>query len=106
MDMYKKFVTMFVSRYEKVTAQLQNDFDTENWQDYTTHIHALKSTSLSMGGKILSEAAKALEMAGHAYLEGNEAEKNLEYIKAHHNEALDLYEKFVAEAKELGLAEE
>ena len=106
MDMYKKFVTMFVSRYEKVTAQLQNDFDTENWQDYTTHIHALKSTSLSMGGKILSESAKALEMAGHAYLEGNDAEKNLEYIKAHHNDALDLYEKFVAEAKELGLAEE
>lgn len=105
MEMYKKFVTMFVSRYEKVTAQLKNDFDTENWQDYTTHIHALKSTSLSMGGKILSETAKALEMAGHAYLEGNEAEKNLEYIKAHHNDALDLYEKFVAEAKETGLVE-
>lgn len=105
-EMYKKFVTMFVSRYEKVTEQLQNDFDTENWQDYTTHIHALKSTSLSMGGKILSETAKALEMAGHAYLEGNEAEKKLEYIKAHHTEALDLYEKFVIEAKELGLVEE
>lgn len=106
MEMYKKFVTMFVSRYEKVTSQLQNDFDTENWQDYTTHVHALKSTSLSMGGKILSETAKALEMAGHAYLDTDDKEKNLEYIKAHHAEVLDLYEKFTVEAKELGLVEE
>ena len=106
MEMYKKFVTMFVSRHEKVANQLQNDFDTENWQDYTTHVHALKSTSLSMGGKLLSETAKALEMAGHAYLDTDEKEENLEYIKAHHGEVLDLYEKFVVEAKELGLVEE
>ncbi|MBR3722355.1 MAG: response regulator [Selenomonadaceae bacterium] len=105
-EMYKKFITMFVSRKDKVAEQLQNDFDTENWQDYTTHIHAVKSTSLSMGGKILSECAKALEMAGHAYLAGEEAEKNLSYIKEHHEEALDLYEKFAAEAKERKLTEE
>lgn len=106
MEMYKKFVTMFVSRHEKVANQLQNDFDTENWKDYTTHVHALKSTALSMGGKILSETAKALEMAGHAYLDTDEKEQNLNYIKEHHKDVLDLYEKFVVEAKELGLVEE
>jgi len=104
-DMYKQFITMFCEKREGTKAKLQEAFDTENWADYTTFIHALKSTSLSMGGKILSEQAKALEMAGHAWQDGPEEEKEaqLDYIRANHQKALDLYDAFAAEAKARGL---
>ncbi|MBQ5501588.1 MAG: hypothetical protein IIT82_02530, partial [Selenomonas sp.] len=54
------------------------------------------------GGVKLSECAKALEMAGQAYTEGPEEEKavHLQFIKDHHDEALALYTKLAAEAKE------
>ncbi|MBQ7479473.1 MAG: response regulator [Selenomonadaceae bacterium] len=106
-EMYRKFLTMFCQRKEAVQKQLENDFASENWEDYTTHVHALKSTSLSMGGSILSGEAKALEMAGHAYLDGPEEEKEgqLAYIRANHEKTMRLYDSFVEEAQKRGLVE-
>jgi HPt (histidine-containing phosphotransfer) domain-containing protein len=100
--MQVKFLSMFVSRRESVVAQLLKDLEEDNIPDYTTHIHAVKSTSLSVGGLKLSETAKALEMAGHAYQDGNEEEKemNLSYIKEYNGYAIELYEKLAQEAKE------
>ena len=90
-EMYKEFVKMFCDKKEETQQKLQNAFDTENWKDYTTFIHALKSGSLSVGGKILSEQAKELEMAGH--------EQKIDYIKNNHAKAMKLYDDFVTEAK-------
>jgi HPt (histidine-containing phosphotransfer) domain-containing protein len=100
-EMQKKFLSMFVTRREAVTKLLEKDLTADNIADYTTHVHALKSTALSIGGVKLSEAAKALEMAGHAYCDGPEEEKadNLQYIKEHHGEAMELYAKLADEAK-------
>ena len=103
-ELFKEFVQMFCERQAEVTEKLQNAFDTENWKDYTTHIHALKSSSLSVGGKILSEQAKALEMAGHAYLNNND-ESQIDYIRENHEKALKLYDAYVAEAKNKGLTD-
>ena len=94
-EMYRTFITMFCKRREETKAKLQDAFDAENWKDYTTFIHALKSGSLSVGGKILSEQSKELEMAGH--------ENRIEYIKENHHKAMELYDAFVAEAKERNL---
>jgi HPt (histidine-containing phosphotransfer) domain-containing protein len=96
-----KFLTLYVSRYQMVRDQLQKDFDEENIPDYTTHVHALKSTSLSIGGVKLSEAAKALEMAGHAIQDGPEEEKQafIDYIKENHGPTMEMYAKLIEEAK-------
>ena len=101
-EMQKKFLSMFVTRREAVTKLLEKDLSADNIADYTTHVHALKSTALSIGGIKLSEAAKALEMAGHAYCDGPEEEKDghLQYIKEHHGEAIELYVKLAQEAQE------
>ncbi|WP_051608630.1 ATP-binding protein [Selenomonas sp. FC4001] len=101
-EMQKKFLSMFVARREAVTKLLEKDLTADNIADYTTHVHALKSTALSIGGIKLSEAAKALEMAGHAYCDGPEEEKadNLQYIKEHHGETMELYAKLADEAQE------
>ena len=106
-EMYRTFITMFCKRREETQQKLQEAFDTENWQDYTTYIHALKSTALSMGGKILSEEAKALEMAGHAYLDGppEQKEEQVAYIRENHQKAMTLYDAFVKEAEERGLTD-
>ncbi len=99
--MQLKFLQVYVSRYQLVRDQLQKDFDEENIPDYTTHVHALKSTSLSIGGVKLSESAKALEMAGHAIQDGPEEEKQafLDYIKENHGPTMELYAKLIEEAK-------
>ena len=99
--MQLKFLQVYVSRYQLVRDQLQKDFDEENIPDYTTHVHALKSTSLSIGGVKLSEAAKALEMAGHAIQDGPEEDKQsfIDYIKENHAPTMELYAKLIAEAK-------
>jgi len=104
-EMYKEFIKMFCDRKEETQKKLQDAFDTENWKDYTTFIHALKSGSLSVGGKILSEEAKALEMAGHAYLDGaeDEKQKQLDYIKTNHQKAMQLYDAFFKEAQDRNL---
>jgi len=104
-EMYRQFLAMFCQRREETEAKLEKALAEENWQDYTTFIHALKSTALSMGGTLLSEEAKALEMAGHAYLDGPEEEREaqLDFIRKNHAHAMELYDAFVRESEERGL---
>ena len=66
-------------------------FETENWKDYETYVHALKSTSLNIGAKTLSEHAKALEFAAKA--------KDYDYIRANHQSVLDEYGALLAQIK-------
>ena len=103
-EMFQEFVKMFCERKEETFGKIRGAYETENWEDYTTHVHALKSTALSVGGQKLSEAAKALEMAGHAYLEGseNEKEKQLAFIREHHEPTLALYDAYCDEAERRG----
>ena len=63
-DMYRELLQMFCDMKEEKAGKLQEVFDTENWKDYVTAVHALKSTSLSIGGKAVSEKAFELEKAG------------------------------------------
>ena len=103
-EMFQEFVKMFCERKGETFEKINTAYETENWADYTTHVHALKSTALSVGGQKLSEAAKALEMAGHGVVEGpeNEKEKRLAYIREHHEPTMALYDAYCAEAEKRG----
>ena len=104
-EMYREFTKMFCVRKEETLKKIQDAYDAGNWEDYTTFVHALKSTSLSVGGTILSEKARALEMAGHGYLDGPEEEKEskLAFIRENHPSVSELYDAFNKEAEERGL---
>lgn len=65
------------------TAKLQDCFETENWEDYRILVHALKSTSLTIGATTLSKEAKILESACK--------EGNIAYVKEHHAEVMGQY---------------
>ncbi|MGN0167604.1 MAG: response regulator [Acetatifactor sp.] len=64
-------------------SKLRQFFESEDWNDYRTTVHALKSTSLTIGAVRLSEDAKALETAAK--------EKDAEYIRLHHEAVLERY---------------
>lgn len=65
------------------TAKLQACFETEDWDNYRILVHALKSTSLTIGATELSKEAKALETACK---EGNTA-----FVKEHHAKLMEQY---------------
>ena len=64
-------------------SDMKQLFAAEDWDNYRTTVHALKSTSLTIGAAHLSEQAKALEMAAK--------EGNVDYIRSHHNDTLEEY---------------
>lgn len=66
-------------------------YETEDWKDYQIQIHALKSTSLSIGAQALSEAARQLEMAVK--------ENNISYVKEHHKACMEAYRSLLSKLK-------
>jgi len=94
-EIFREFLGMFCNLYEKKKAKILSCYDSGNWEEYGIELHSLKSTSLSIGGKRISELAFELEKAGKS---GDEA-----FIRAHHEEAMELYERTVQEG--LGILE-
>lgn len=103
-EMYKAVLAMFAEAKDEKISNIQQAFDEEDWHNYTIYVHALKSTALTIGAKKLSEAAKALELAGKKYQAADssneEKTESLEYIRKNNADVMSLYEKVAKEAKE------
>ena len=74
-------------------SQLKHFLAEEDWDNYSTTVHALKSTSLTIGAAHLSGEAKALEMAAK--------EGNMDYIRSHHDGVMDEYKELTDHLKEI-----
>ena len=74
-------------------SQLKHFLAEEDWDNYRTTVHALKSTSLTIGAVHLSGEAKALEMAAK--------EGNMDYIWSHHDGVMDEYKELTDHLKEI-----
>ena len=83
----KEFLTELFEEFNDDTKadNIQSTYDSENWKDYQTLVHALKSTGLVIGAVSLSESAKKLEFAAK--------ENNIEEIKANHEDLMTTYKK-------------
>ena len=94
---YRELSRKFLELMPRKEAQIENAYQTENWNDYVAYVHALKSSSLSLGGKRLSEAAKRSEAFGKILLADNadaaEKEKSLAEIRETHEALLALYDE-------------
>ncbi len=99
-SMYKEFLGMFVESLEEKQSQIVESYQAEDWKSYTIYVHALKSSSLSVGGETLSALAKQLEFAGKAIQKEEETETNLQFIREHQEELLRLYKETVRAAEE------
>ncbi len=82
-DFYLEMLQIFYSQGKEKMEEIDALYEAANWKDYATKVHALKSTSLTIGAEQLSEHAKALEQAGKR--------GDAEYISKHHPGLLRLY---------------
>ena len=85
-EIYREVLEGYVE--EDRNAELAEYFASENWPEYRVVIHAVKSTSLTIGAEELSEKAKALEYAA--------ADGDGDFIKANHQEVVDMYKELLA----------
>ncbi len=92
-EMYREFLKMFCEKQSEKSNELEKNYVQEDWENYRIHVHALKSTSLSIGGKVLSEQAEALEKAAK--------EERIDYIRKHHRTMIECYVATVAEGEKL-----
>ena len=80
-DFYVEMLGEYL-RSDKVT-DLERFFTDEDWDNYRTLVHALKSTSLTIGAVHLSGEAKALELAAK--------KGDADYIRSHHKAVMEEY---------------
>ena len=79
-------INQFYSSIDNKALELQNYYDSEDWENYGTKAHALKSTSRLIGALKLSKLAEKLEIY---------AEKNkIDEIKKQHNRLLEEFKSY------------
>ncbi len=100
-DFYREMLRMFCGQRAGKQAEIASLYESANWTDYAVKVHALKSTSLTIGAEALSAQAKELELAGKR--------GDADFIQAHHAALLQAYEELcarIAEIRALGLSPE
>ena len=60
-ELYKEVLEAYLKNGR--SGEMQQSFEEEDWGNYRIQAHALKSASLSIGARELSEQARLLEMA-------------------------------------------
>jgi len=63
-DLYLDALTVFAQSVTSGAKEIANFYKVEDWQNYTTKVHALKSSARVVGANELSERARRLETAG------------------------------------------
>lgn len=94
-EMYYEIMDLYCELYENNVDELNRDFSQENWNDYTVHIHSLKSNSLNIGAKELSARCLELEKAGKNIKADVDKNENMEYIQNNHAATMELYGKVI-----------
>ena len=84
-NFYREMLRMFCAQGREKRAEIASLYERENWPDYAVKVHALKSTSLTIGAEALSAQAKELELAGKR--------GDGDFIQAHHGALMNAYEE-------------
>ncbi len=74
-DSFKAVLKIFYNSIPDRSNEIEDYYNTEDWENYTIKVHALKSSARLVGAMELSENARALEDAGKS--------GNIDYIKEH-----------------------
>ena len=87
-NFYREMLRMFCAQSAEKREEIVSLYENSRWADYAVKVHALKSTSLTIGAEVLSAQAKELEMAGKR--------GDTEYIRGHHAALLQTYDELCA----------
>lgn len=83
-EFYREMLRMFYAQSGDKRAEIVSLYESANWTDYAVKVHALKSTSLTIGAEALSAQAKELELAGKR--------GDIDFVREHHPALLRAYE--------------
>lgn len=85
-DFYREMLSAYLSTEKR--QDIIDFYEKKDWDNYRILVHALKSASLSIGAKELSEEARQLEMAAK--------EEDTDFIREHHMETMQDYETLLS----------
>ncbi len=102
-DLYRELLEVFCAMKDTKWPAMKKAYEDGDWDTYETLAHTMKSTSLTVGSKCLSDAAKEIEFASKAYLDSKSSEtkkeESLKYIQDNHESLMKLCDEFIAEAE-------
>ena len=84
-EAYNDILGIYLSKAQEKHDYIKKLFEEKSWKNYIIEVHALKSTSLTIGSQPLSELAKELELAGKA--------ENYSLIEQKNGAMLEMYMK-------------
>ena len=84
-SLYRSILLDYAQSSDEKIKNISNSFDAKDWKNYAIYVHALKSTSKTIGASELSERALRLENAAN--------EGNIAVIRDEHNDMMALYKK-------------
>lgn len=90
-DFYKNVMTIYIEQSQEKIPDIKTAFEKQDWNNYTTHVHGLKSTSRTIGAAILADEAEKLEKAGKA--------DDIDYIISNNDKVIKLYEETLVEVQ-------
>ena len=82
-EFYVDMLKEYIDSYEEKSQQLNKLFRTKEWSQYQIYVHALKSTSRTIGANDLSELARSMEEAS--------SKGDGEYIGKYHDKLMTDY---------------
>ncbi len=91
-ETYEEILEIYVRKSAEKLEYIKRLYDEKAWKDYIIEVHALKSSSLSIGSSKLSEMAKELELAGKA--------GDYSVIEKKNSAMLDMYSQVAAAGRE------
>ncbi|MBQ9142562.1 MAG: response regulator [Lachnospiraceae bacterium] len=91
-EIYLDILDSYVQKGASKCLHIKSLFEQKDWKNYVIEVHALKSTSMSIGAVRLSELAKELEHAGKS--------GEYKFIEEKNESLLRLYEEVLEIVKE------
>ena len=88
---YKEILMTYIGGDKR--SKLEEQFQKEDWKEYRVLIHAVKSTSKTIGADEMAEQARDLE---HAIKEGR-----ISFVQTHHAKAMTVYETLLKEIRRI-----
>ncbi|MGN1339562.1 MAG: Hpt domain-containing protein, partial [Oscillospiraceae bacterium] len=91
-EAYREILSVYVRKAPEISDRIAEYFSKKDWKNYIIEVHALKSSSLTIGAKPLSELAKELELSGK--------DGKYDVIEEKNAVLLDLFQKIAAMGNE------
>ncbi|MBQ9359663.1 MAG: response regulator [Lachnospiraceae bacterium] len=84
-DTYEAVADAYLEIQAENTERLASCLKSDDWENYRIIVHALKSSSLTIGAKNFAGFSMTVENAAKDFAEGTDIEKNLGYLRGSYN---------------------